>query len=243
MPGLHLKQGQNLRTKQTLRLIERMRLSSFIELSESDFAEFVKSVEEDPLFIRLTYPSNKEEKAISRRKFSGTRLSRYFLELREGMVPDRNYLNFDSLLESRGRVVSIIKKLGTGRFERYFLYGGTQMALEEIAVKCGLEVSDVKKINELIDEICIYGQFYNPSSILMEERIYYSKVASIESGDDGSYYIGYFSPNLARGEYVIDYEKIWNLKKNNAFSKGELKRLDKLIKDLELINRKKSITH
>ena len=226
-----------------MRLIERMRLSSFIELSESDFAEFVKSVEEDPLFIRLTYPSNKEEKAISRRKFSGTRLSRYFLELREGMVPDRNYLNFDSLLESRGRVVSIIKKLGTGRFERYFLYGGTQMALEEIAVKCGLEVSDVKKINELIDEICIYGQFYNPSSILMEERIYYSKVASIESGDDGSYYIGYFSPNLARGEYVIDYEKIWNLKKNNAFSKGELKRLDKLIKDLELINRKKSITH
>ena len=214
-----------------------------MELSETDFAKFVKRVEEDPLFLRLAYPSNTEEKAISRRRFSGTVVSRYFCELREDMVPDRNSFDFNSLLKNRGEIISIIRKLGMDKFKRYFLYNEMEMVPEEIAVECDLDISAVNRINDLINEISIYSEFYNPSSIITGEKIHYSKIASIESGDDGSYYIGYFPPNLVRGAYSIDYEKIWNLKKKNAFSNGELKRLDTLIKDLELINRKKSITH
>jgi len=243
MPSLNLKQTQKLQAKQIPRLIGRMKLSNFIELSERDFAEFVKRVEEDPLFKRLTYPSSKEEKAITQKRFNGTRMSRCFYELREDMVPARNSFNCNSLLGNRAEVISIIKKLGMDRFKRYFLYNERELVPQEIAIECDLDISDVKRINDLIDEISIYGEFYNPSSIIIGEKIHYSKIASIERGDDGSYYISYFSPNLVRGRYFINYEKIWNLKENNAFSKKELKRLNKLLRDLELINRKKSITH
>lgn len=243
MPTLRFKQGQKLQTKQTFRLIGRMKLSNFMELSERDFAEFVKRVEEDPLFKRLTYPSSKEEKAVTQKRFNGTCMSRFFYELREDMVPAINSFNFNSLLENRGEVISIIKKLGMDKFKRYFLYNEMEMAPEDIAIECNLDISAVRRINDLIDELSIYGEFYNPSSIMIAEKIHYSKIASIERGDDGSYYIGYFSPNLVRGRYFINYEKIWNLKKSNAFSKEELKKIDKLLRDLELINTKKSITH
>jgi len=243
MPTLRIKQGQKLQAKQTFRLIGKMKLSNFMELSEKDFAELVKQVEENPLFIRLAYPSNKEEKAISSKRFNGTGMSRWFYEFKEDMVPGASSFNFNSLLENRGEVISIIKKLGMDKFKRYFLYNEMEMAPEDIAVECNLDICDVKRINSLIDEMSIYGEFYNPSSIIVGEKIHYSKIASIEMGDDGGYYIGYFSPNLVRGKYSIDYEKIWNLKKNNAFSKEELNRLDKLLSDLELINKRKSTTH
>ena len=243
MPTLNFKQAQKPQTKQISRLIGRMKLSNFVELSERDFAEFVKRVEKDPLFIRLIHSRNKEEKAISYKRFNGARTSRYFYELREDVVPDGDSLDLNPLLVNRREVISIIKKLGMDKFKKYFLYNEKEMVPEEIAIECNTDISDVNKINNLIDEMSIHSEFYNPSAIRTEQKIHYSKIASIERGDDGSYYIGYFSPNLARGRYFIDYEKIWNLKKNNTFSREELKRLNKLLRDLELVNKRKNTTH
>jgi len=243
MPTLDFKQAQKPQTKQISRLIGKMKLSNFIELSERDFAEFVKRVEENSLFIRLTYSRNKEEKAISYKRFDGTGMSRYFYELREDMVPAGDSFDLNPLLVNRGEVISIIKKLGMDKFKRYFLYNEKEMVPEEIAIECELDISDVKRINNLIDEMSIHSEFYNHSSIIEGKKIYYSKIASIEKGEDGNYYIGYFSLNLARGRYFINYEKIWNLKKNNTFSREELKKLNKLLRDLELINKRKSTTH
>jgi hypothetical protein len=243
MPTLDLKQAQKIQTKQISRLIGRMKLSNFIELSERDFTEFVKRVEENPLFIRLTYSRNKEEKVISYKRFNRMGISRYFYELREEAVPARYSFNLTPLLVNRRGVISLIKKLGMDKFKRYFLYNEKEMAPEDIAIECNIDISDVKRINNLIDEMSIHSEFYTPSVIIKGEKIHYSKIASIEKSDDGSYYIGYFSSSLVRGRYLINYEKIWNLKKNNAFSREELKRLDKLLRDLELINKRKTTTH
>lgn len=243
MPTLDLEQAQKMQTKQISRLIGRMKLSNFMELSGRDFADFVRRVEGDPLFIRLTYSRNREEKAISYKRFNRTGISRYFYELREEAIPARYSFNLTPLLVNRRGVISLIKKLGMDKFKRYFLYNEKEMASEDIAIKCNIDISDVKRINNLIDEMSIHSEFYTSSVIIKGEKIHYSKIASIEKGDDGSYYIGYFPPSLIRGRYFINYEKIWNLKKNNAFSREELKTLDRLLRDLELINKRKTTTH
>jgi len=58
------------------------------------------------------------------------------------------------------------------------------MTLEEIARECDLEVSEVQKINNLIDEVSIMSEFYHPST-LSPEGIHYSNIASVERDEEG----------------------------------------------------------
>ena len=111
------------------------------------------------------------------------------------------------------------------------------MTLEEIARENALEVSEVKKINNLIDEFSIMSEFYHPSKVT-SDIIRYSKVASVEKDEEG-FIIGYFSPCLARGRYSIDYERFEELKAAGVFTEAEVKEARQLLKKLELINSRK----
>ena len=50
-------------------------------------------------------------------------------------------------------------------------------------------------------------------------------------------------PNYVRGKYLISYEKIKEAEKSDFFSKEEIERIDKLLKDLNLINIRKTTIH
>jgi len=241
MTGLNLKQAEKSQAKQISRLMGRIKLSNFMELPDKDFAEFVKRVEQDPLFIRLAFSKNKEEKAISYKRFNRTGVAKFFHELREDVLPAVDPFDSSRILGKRREIVSVIKKLGIDKFRQYFLYNEREMTPEEIAVECNLDVTVVREINRFVDDVSICAEFCNPSSFVAEKHMSYSKIASIEKAEDGKYYICYFCPNLLRGRYVIDYEKISNLKRRNAFSKKELGTLDKLLRNLEFINKRKSI--
>jgi hypothetical protein len=229
-----------LQTRQTQKLTWRIELSNLIELPEDKFAEIVKNIEREPLFERLMY----SERVISYARFPYTQLSGNFYELKEGITADSGSFNVESILEAKNAIIRLVKQLGLDKFEKYFLYNKNNLSPHEISLECKLIIEEVKRINDFIDEISIHNEFYNPSTIGFSPQIRYTRVASIERNNEDNmeneFMINMFSPHLARGKYVINYEKRDDMKKRNVFSKEEVRRINELIKKLELFNVRKS---
>jgi len=212
-----------------------------MELNERDFAKIIQKIEHDPIFKRLLYPSNLREKVISYRRFPRSELSRNFYELKEDIVADRSSLDVESLLDNRKEIVLLIKRLGIDKFKKYLLYNDEEMSYEDISLACNLTKKEVMKVMTFLDDFSIQSEFFNPSIINLRSNISYSKIAKIEKDDSGNFVISFFSPHLAKGRYSINYEKLAGLKKNGVFSRGEMKKINRLLNTLEGINTRKSI--
>jgi len=202
-------------------------------MAEDEFHRLIAEIERSPLFNRLY----DKEKLIRHQRFPGTDISSRFYQLKEEMVADKVSPDIESFLLNKEHIVHQIQKLGLEKFKRYFLFPESGMTLEEIARECDLEVSEVQKINNLIDKVSIMSEFYHPSSVT-SGGIRYSKVASVEKDENG-FIIGYFSASLARGRYSIDYARFEELKAAHAFTQAEVKEARQLFKKLELINSRK----
>jgi len=210
-----------------------MEQANLLEMPEDEFNKLVTEIERNPLFQRLF----QKEKLIRRQRFPRTDISSGFYELKEEIIASKGSPDVESLLLNKEHIVGQIQRLGLEKFKQYFLFPESGMTAEEIAGKCDLAVSEVQKINSLIDEFSILSEFYNPST-LSSEVIHYSKVAKVEKDGKG-FIIGYFSASLARGRYSIDYERFEELKAAGAFAKDESKEAGQLFRKLELINSRK----
>jgi len=210
-----------------------MEQASLLEMPEEEFNRLIIEIEQSPLFRKLY----QKEKLIHYQRFPRTDISSHFYLLKEELVADKGSLDIESLLLNKEHIVRQIQKLGLEKFKRYFLFPASGMTLEEIATECDLEVSEVQKINNLIDEFSIMSEFYHPSNVI-SGGIRYSKVASVEKDEKG-FVIGYFSASFARGRYAIDHERFEELKAASAFAEAEVKEARQLFKRLELINSRK----
>jgi DNA-directed RNA polymerase specialized sigma54-like protein len=230
MTDFQISQTQSVQMQQGLRQIIRMQQASLLQMTQDEFQHLMVEIEKSPFFLRLY----RKEKLIHHQRFPRTNISSSFYQFKEEIVADTGSLNIESLLLNKEHMVRQIQKLGVERFKRYFLFPESGMTLEEIAEECGLDVSEVREINSLIDEFSIMSEFYHPSSFT-SDAIHYFKVASVEREEDG-FVISYFSPSLARGCYLINYERFEELNKSGAFSKAEAREARQLFKKLELIN-------
>jgi len=228
-----MNQTQSLEMRQEQRQILRMEQANLLEMPEDEFHRLIVETEQSPLFERLY----RKEKLIRHQRFPGTDISSSFYQLEEEVVADKDSPDVESLLLNKEQIVHQIQRLGLEKFKRYFLFPESGMTLEEIARECDLEVSEVQKINNLIDEFSVASEFYHPSSVT-SGGIHYSKVASVEKGENG-FIIGYFSASLARGRYSVDYERFEELKTAGVFTEAEVKEATQLFKKLELINSRK----
>jgi len=233
MSRLRMEQTQSLQMRQELRQILRMEQANLLEMPEDEFHRLLIEIEQSPLFKRLY----QKEKLIHHQRFPRTDISSSFYQLREEVVADRGSLDVESLLLNKEHIVRQIQKLGLEKFKRYFLYPESGMTLEEIAGECDMEVLEVQKVNNLIDELSIMSEFYHPSNVA-SGGIRYSKVASVEKDEKG-FIIGYFSASLARGWYSIDYERFEELKAAGVLTEAEAKEARQLFRRLELINSRK----
>lgn len=212
--------------------------SNLLEMPEEDFHKLISDIENEPLFRKLRRTDN----IIRFQRFPKTDISASFLQLNEEVVADKGSFDVETLLLNKERVVRQVQRLGMERFKRYFLYPESDTSIDDIARDCDLPVSEVRRINSLIDEFALLSEFYNPSALSPERGIRYSKVASVERGPDGLL-IGYSSPFLARGRYSIDYEKFEELKRAGTLGEAEAREARHLLRRLELINtRKDSMT-
>ena len=230
---LRMEQTQSLQMRQELRQVLRMEQASLLEMPEEEFHKLIVEIEKSPLFQRLY----RKEGLIRYQRFPRTDISSSFYQLKEEVVADEGSPDVESLLLNKEHIIQQIRKLGLEKFKRYFLFPESGMSLEEIAKECNLKVSEVQKISSLIDDFSILSEFYHPST-LSSGGIHYSKVASVERGEEG-FIIGYFSVSCARGRYLIDYERFEELTVARAFSETEAKEAKQLLKRLELINSRK----
>jgi len=233
MSALPMKQIQSQQMRQELSQVLRMEQATLLEMPEDEFQRLIAEIEKNPLFQRLY----RQEKLIRHQRFPRTDIVSSFYELKEEITADKGSADVESLLLNKEHIVGQIRRLGLEKFKRYFLFPESGMAAEEIAAECDLDVSEVKKINSLIDDFSILSQFYNPSA-LSSDVIHYTKVATVEKGEKG-FIISYFSPSLARGRYSIDYERFEELKASDAFTEAESKEARQLFRRLELINSRK----
>ena len=208
-----------------------------LEMSEDEFQRLIWEIEKAPLFKRL----REQEKVIHYQRFSRSDLSHNFYELKEEIVATPGSFDVESLITNKEELIRLIRNLGLDKFKQYFLYPEPGITVEQIAHQCQLEISEVSKINNLIDEFSIASEFYHPASV-SDKGKYYSKIASIERGPEG-FIIAYFSPVYARGKFVIDYGMLEQLLEKGVFNKAETKEVRQLIRNLELINSRKNTLH
>ena len=235
MSNLDIQQTQSLQIRQEFKLVAQMEQANLLEMTEEEFNRLTAEVESSPLFKRLYW----KERVVRYQRYPRTDLSSRFYQLNEEIAAgSTGNIDIETLLSDKVGIVRQIQKIGLDNFKRYFLYPEPEVSVEEIAEECNLDLSEVEKINSLINEFSVISEFYHPSTLSSVQGIHYSKVASIERGPEG-FVIGYLYPSYARGKYSIDYEMFEELKGYGAFSTTEVKEAKQLFKRLELINSRK----
>jgi DNA-directed RNA polymerase specialized sigma54-like protein len=234
MLDFQLRQTPSLNLQQSPVQIMRLEQAHLLEMSQEEFSRLIAEIEQMPIFQRLF----RRDKIVGYQRFPKTDIASSFYRLREDMIADSGSIDVESLLLNKGHIVSQIQRIGRERFKRYFLFPDEGLSLDEIARACDLEVSEVREINSLISEFSIMSEFYHPSAIT-PGLIRYVKVASVERGG-GGFVIGYFSPSLARGRYVVNYERFEKLKVDGVLTETEARKAGQLLRKLELINTRKN---
>ncbi len=228
------------RGKQIATLKGRMRLAEFMSRPENDFQELIRTIKNEPLFKRLVAP---ETKVIRRKKFPGTSMAKFrTIPLDPSVTPSTDSLTVQSFLAEKKDLLSTIRKLGVDRFKEYFLDRVSEITAQEIAEKCDLSVEDVKKVNNFVDRFYLQAESRQSPQEVRTAKIYYSTIASVEKEENG-FSIGFFSAPMVEGRYMIDFDRLEELKKREEFDKNEIKKIKILLDKLRLINSRKTIIY
>ena len=198
-----------------------MKMSHILSIPDMEFREYLKEIEEDPIFCLL-----KEEKVIKMKGFPKTGIA---MELKEEILPDKRERSIEPLLEENKDAVELIKGIGSEKFKRYFWENEEILSLTEIEERTGLTLFQIKAINSFIDNY----EIVNLTSHQKEEYNTYTKIASIE--DDLT--IGFFLRDMVRGVYHIDRERLAILRDR---MEEKQKRLTEIIRKLEEVNARKT---
>lgn len=249
MPELSFRPTSSLKPKITSQLWGRVKLSNFMELPEDEFCRLIRQLETQSLFKRLNTPIDPQEKIISRQRFPHTDFASRFYQIKEKITPDNKTPDLTPLLEKKQEIIPLVRKIGLDNFKQYFLYTEDNLSTATIARFCDITSNEVKTIRELMDEFCILDLTHptrvSPAAASVSPGV---KIAAIEKevGADPkqvSFKIGYFSPHYARGRYVINYKRLFNLKDRDRFPKDEFKKIARLIRNIELINSRHTILY
>lgn len=231
------RQVQIQSLKQMAKLMGRMKLAQFMHLPEEDFEKLLKDLEQNSLFKKLTEPGIK---VIKCKRFPWTRIAQArTLPLDASITPSRDAMDVESFLKREEDVSQMIKNLGVEKFKKYFLDGVPGLPLEKIAESCGLTPEEVKRVNGFVDRFYLESKLSESAGGNTANRVYYSTIASIEATDTG-FIIGYFSPDVVKGRYVIDFERLDELKKAGVFAGRELAKMSSLLNKLRLVNSRKT---
>ncbi|MFH2070528.1 MAG: hypothetical protein ABIJ11_04880 [Elusimicrobiota bacterium] len=219
----------------------RIKFSNFIETPEYEFALFIKEIESDPLFRRLAYPEDPSERVVSIKRKSHFFLSKRFFSFNEQIASgrfdygDNRQFDLESFIEKNRDAVELIKNIGYEKFHKYYIT--SELPENQI----DFDMAKMQRLHNFLNEIAVHSGSRFPSLLVPAgfnaPHVSYQKIASI--GEDGE--ISFFSPHLAKGGYMIDYEKIERIKGAGMLTAREIKKVKKLIKNLEIINYRKNI--
>lgn len=221
-----------------------IRFSNVLQMSEEDASRLTSILESDPLFERLFRPKDPNLKVFSRQGLPGTRLSPSFYEVRDtAQAPGGPEI--ESILFLHKDLIEKIKGIGAARFERYFLYEGSEQSLETIAEELGIGLELAGAIRSLTDKVLMNSDIFSarlPGALHPPESRF-TRLAQYAGVERGEWEIRFLSPAMARGIYRIDYEKLKIIKKSELFNEKERKSLQSLIRILEMVNSRRSLIY
>ncbi|MBI2119187.1 MAG: hypothetical protein HYT97_06130 [Elusimicrobia bacterium] len=221
------------KTKLQNKLIARLKFSEILHLPEPAFAKLIAEIEKDPVFLQLTFPKDSGPRAVFRKRFPHTRIHQNFYEINEEIKSGDKAVDVERLLGNHKGVQELIQRIGKNSFENYFLYRESAYAPEEISKILNLNLEEVDRIQNFLLEFSIHSEFFCPTT-LPQEPHHYTPIAKIEIEKNGEFFVSYLSPHLAAGRYVINRERLSELRKKMDLK--DRKSMPELLKKLEWIN-------
>lgn len=203
-----------------------LKLARLLAMSERDFETRVREVEANPLFPRLIESGAVKIDPYSAR-FAARRPEGREMSISGGGVPE--------LLDGRGDLVELIRRVGQERFEEFFL-GDARLDDRARARACGISLEDAKRLRTFVDRVYVQAEFEAPSAAPAPPKVF-SAVAGIDRVG-GKPVIGFFNREIWKGRYRIDAERLARLR--GALPSPQAKRLEGLLRQLEFLDRRKS---
>ncbi len=223
------------------RLIPRLKMANLLTLDEDNFENLIGSIEKNPVFKKYYISNDEKNRVISYKRYAHTSLASHFLELKEETARQSESPDIELLLSEKKEMIDICQRIGRQNFETYFLFNEGHISLDTISQACHLSVEEIEKTMDLVNNVAIQTEFFEPMRSSASAHVHYTCLGAIEKDKSNEFVINYSSLKYARGRYVIDYKKMESLKKDPAVSKMEYKKLKNLVKSMELVNMRKSI--
>jgi hypothetical protein len=240
-PRLGVSVKQDLRVRATL--LARVQTVQLLKMSEGKIADLIKQVESDPLFERLLYPLRPEWKIVRYKPHPRTRLSSSFYDIDQKPLAGDTPADVSGLLKDSHGVMSLIRKMGREKFEKYFLRAEENVSVPALAAECGVKEAEVHAVRDFLLTYSVRAEIFDPSArnasngaapTLGARRI--TRLARLEVLPDGEVFFEFLSPHLARGRYDIHYDRLQFLTRSPALKPEERRRLKAFVRRLELIN-------
>jgi hypothetical protein len=221
-------------------MMPRIRLAALMEMPEDAFTKFVHQIEASTLFKKLRFPSEGNKRVIRFARFPGTGFSTGFLEFKDEMNRDAANAGVEELLEGHTELLALIRKLGIEQFEQLFLLNEECLTAQEVAERCALPLKDIERIHELVNEVSVRDEFCHPSPLPLASHVQYYKIAVISENGRGALTVTFVSQRFLSGRYIVDVPLLELLRSQGYFSDDEVGSLTKLLKDIELVNDRRS---
>lgn len=236
-PESRLVQRTDLRAR--AQLLARVQTVQLLRLGETQIAELIKEIEEDPLFLRMLRPESRDWKVLKFQPHPRTRLSTSFYEMTDQPAPAGAPSDIAALIEERKGVLELIHKIGQDAFERHFLRAEEALTVGALAETLGISPAEVKRIQDFLLAYSVRAEFFEPSARSGGDPTQHRRVvrlARLGLGEDGEAHFDLLSPHLARGRYEIQYEKLEGLAQGDALSPEQKRHLRAFVRRLELVN-------
>ncbi|MCS7227445.1 MAG: hypothetical protein NZ839_00585 [Endomicrobia bacterium] len=216
-----------------------IKLAQCLALREEDVVELLTEIEKSEEFQKLV-----SLKVISRKPFTT-----YYPTMKENYeyIDEKFLAPYDvsdiyKVINQNSEIVHLIQKIGEENYKKYFL-SYEIYSFEEISKQIGISVDEVKKIFEFTNKILIYSELEysverNLNDHIPEKK--YVRVAKINFIKQQPV-ITYYLTSMLRGEYNINYERLNEIIKK--IPKQEKAKIRKIVKDLEILNIRKSTLH
>lgn len=219
---MRLNQKPRMAARQKGRMLLRLKAVQCLSMSEPDAARLIFRIESDPLFLKI-------RPFIRRRPERGG--FRPLFDEKSGSIPAVHDIDWSGC----AREISLIRKMGEEKFERYFLYGDIAFTPEEMAASTGLSAAEAADIKSFVFAASI-REHRMPSGVdaAAGQAMSYSCLGRIElRGDEPE--LSWSLPHLARGRYEIDRPGLAGFQKN-GLTPAELGKLPELLRAMELAN-------
>lgn len=130
-------------------------------------------------------------------------------------------------------MMGLIQRIGREKFEKHFLYHEEPETIETAAQACGLSREEAQNIISLLLELSIQSEFLHSSFLPISPGVRCALIARIEI-EKNKPVIQYLSPHMAKGRYMINFERLTALKK--TLSPDEKKKIKEVLSKIEWIN-------